>query len=139
MSTTRPDPPRYLRAAVASLVGGLVGALVGGPVTGWVLGLTDRGPEGLAALIPVLAGAAVGSFVGGAVAVAIAFRDEDRRGRLLPATAVLIGGPVVFFGSWELLAPVNADILSPQLVLAVTLAATAVAGRWLGTRHSGGS
>ena len=127
------------------LIGGIVGVVVFGPLTAWTLDLIGRQPQGLAALLPVLLGAVVGSFLCGAAALWIAFREDDRRSRLVSAAVVLLGAPVLFFPGWELLAPLTYDFLSPQLVLAMSLVAAAIAGRWIAvrdgppTRPSGGS
>ena len=116
------------------LIGGVAGVVVVGGLTAWLLQAFGSRDAGLEGLLHVLLGAALGSFVGGGAALWIAFRHENRSSRVVTVLAVVLGGPLLFFPAWEVLAPVPYDVLSPQLVLAVSLVITAVAGRWISSR-----
>jgi hypothetical protein len=122
-----------VRTVVASLLGGIVGMLVFGAVGGEVvLPLTDL--EGLATLLPVLWSGIGGAILGACGGLAIAFRDEPPRNRVVTVLAVLVPAGLLVAGA--LLDVVDVMVVHP-LVLVVLLPALALLGRSIAIRDRG--
>lgn len=95
-----------------------------------VLPLTDL--EGLATLLPVLWSGIGGAILGAAVGLAIAFRDEPLRDRVVTVMAVLVPAGLLFTGA--LLGVVDVMVVHP-LVLVVLLPVLALVGRTIAVRR----
>ena len=132
---SRKVPIRPVRAVFTALVGGGLGAVGVGFAAGQAVAALASAERGAwAGLAAAIVGAAAGAFAGAAVAVALVFRHEPRRARVVTVLTVLVGGPLLLLllaavGNWA-----DRDWFVPPLWLALSVGGSALAGRWIAGR-----
>lgn len=133
---------RPVATVLGALGGGAAGAVGFGLAAGYGASGLLPGPSDTVAwqaLGFAIVAAGIGAFAGAAGALAVLFRREPRRRRLVTVLTVLLAGPPIFLLVAVGAAQISTDLNLPPVWLAVTVPATGLLGRHLATRGSDGT